>query len=178
VKEFVEKMLVDIDRRALKLLSTPARCIVLLLRMMGTSPLELESVQAMIEGYGVRCRNLNGYVRVLESYGLARCHGSKCSLTELGRDLSEAVRDFLEEMRTFAYSVIEGSFEEGDVVSHLVTGFASTVGLIESYVEEPSMLSLYLSVHAYIVLVSSLAMAYLARISPKVLEHVRSFYQL
>lgn len=171
----VEDMLMKADRQVLKILSPRARCIVLALRVVEPTGVDVADLEARIESFGFRCIKLNEVLYMLSYHGIVECTSGVCRLTDAGTELSAALSEFLANMRRLARSVVEGSVDEDDVLSSLVTAFASTLGLIESYVEEPSLMPLYLSLHVYITGLSAAVLAQLARVSATVLDTVKRF---
>ncbi|BES81431.1 hypothetical protein [Pyrodictium abyssi] len=171
----VEDMLMKADRQVLRTLSPRARCIVLALRVMEPTGVDIADLETRIESFGFRCIKLNEVLYMLSYHGIVECMGRVCRLTDAGAELSAALSEFLANIRRLAHSVIEGSVDEDDVLSSLVTAFASTLGLIESYVEEPTLMPLYLSLHMYITGLSTAVLAQLARVSATVLDTVKRF---
>ncbi len=170
----IEEVLVKADRTALRSLSQPARCILLLLRSL-SSRMRLTEVQALLEGQGYKCRSIEKIAKLLEKMGLLECNPAGCALTEAGEELRDAVHDVVENTRSFAYKVIEGGFDESDVLAELVTSTASTVGLVEAYLEEPRLFRLYYVLHLYVTGFTSIVLAELSRRDPRVYEAVLSF---
>lgn len=161
----VETLLAEADRMALRSISQPARCLVLVLRSLRTTsrPMPIESLEAMVEGLGYRCP-LPRLIAMLERYGLATCNAREgCRLTGVGHYLADAVNDVVEGARRFAYRVVEGSYTEAEAVAELLTPSASVAGVVEAYLEDRDMLPLYLAVHTYISALTAALLALLAR---------------
>jgi len=171
----VEKLLMKADRQVLRILSPRARCIILALRMIRMEGTSIEELLMQIESYGFKCSKLEDALYMLSYHDIIECDDKLCRLTDAGVELSTALRGFLENMRSLAYNVVDGVAAEDDILASLVTAFASTVGLIESYAEEPSLMPLYLSLHMYITGLSTAVLAQLARVSAQVLDTVKRF---
>ncbi len=168
----IEEVLVFADKKALRVITPFARCAILLLRFLRNKPQELDDLMASLEGYGVKCRDINRTLKYFKEHGLVECN-PRCVLTEFGIELSDSIHDILENIRSFAYKVLEGSYEENDVLTELLTPTASSVGLIEAYVEDPSLFLLYLAIHTYISALSSTILSVLARADPRLLITIR-----
>ena len=176
VEEHVESILMNADRRVLKTLSPLSRCIILVLRVLGSRELQPEDIEAHVESYGFKCRNMSLVLSFMEYYGLLRCNNT-CKLTDAGEELSSALREYLESMRSLAYSVIDGTVTENDIVANLFTSLASTLGFVDIYVEDPSLTRVYVPIHVYITGLAALVIAQLARVSAKVYDVVKRFLE-
>ncbi|ABM81019.1 hypothetical protein [Hyperthermus butylicus] len=173
----VEEILLRADRRVLRSLSQRARCMILILRILQTTgKAAREDLRAYIESYGFRCGRLDEIVDMLSFYGVVECN-EYCKLTDVGEDLAAALQEFLESLRSLAYNVVEGVASENDVVASLVTVFASTLGFIDVYVEEPSLAPIYIPIHLYVSGLSTVVLAQLARVSVQVYDVVKRFLE-
>lgn len=171
-----EEILIRADRRVLKTLSPHARCVVLVLRLLGSEEISVADLEARIESFGFKCSRLDEIIDMLSYYDMLECRETLCRLSSAGRELSGALNEFLHALRRLVYGAVRGSIDEDMVASSLVATFASTLGLIESYVEEPSMMPLYLPLHLYIAGISTVVLAQLARVSASVLDVVKRFW--
>jgi hypothetical protein len=176
VEEHVEQILLSADRKILRSLSPRARCIILLLRTLSVKPMNLNDIEAHIESYGFKCKGLKNVIEMLKFYGLIEGDGSY-KLSEAGEELSAALREYLESLRSLAYSVIEGTVTDNDIMANLITVLASTLGFIDVYVEDPSLTRIYVPLHVYISGLSALVLASLARISAKVYDVLKRFLE-
>ena len=166
----LEELLHRADKRVLRVLSPVARCLVLALRFLrGGRSLSPEGLEAEAEGYGVRCAASQALGYLVE-LGLAECGPKGCSLTDEGTALSETLNEFLENLRRFAYKVLEGSIDESDVLAEFMTASASAIGLAEAYTEAPELMPLYLVMHAYVSGVSAAVLAIAARVDARILD--------
>ncbi len=177
VEEHVEKILLEADRRVLRSLAPHARCMILLLRILTAKPMGLDDVEAHIESYGFKCARIDRVVDMMKYYGIVDCDAGKCKLTDAGEELASAMREYLESLRTLAYSVVEGTVTENDVIANLITVLASTLGFVDVYVEDPSLTRIYVPIHVYITGLSALVLAQLARVSAKVYDVVKRFLE-
>jgi len=169
-----EELLLRADRRVLRVLSPTARCIVMVLRLLGRGEMSPGEVEAAVEGYGVACRGLRQALGYLEGLGFVECGGGYCRLTREGRELSEALSEFIESARSLLYKSLEGSLSEAEVQAEAFTPMISVMGLVEGYVEEPSLMPLYLALHLYISGFSASVLAEVARVDARAYAALRS----
>jgi len=176
VEEYVERILLDADRKILRSLSPRARCIILLLRVLASEPASLNDLEAHVESYGFKCKHMKNVVEMLKFYGLVEGE-DRYKLSEAGEELSAALREYLESLRSLAYSVIEGTVTDNDVMASLITVLASTLGFVDVYVEDPALARIYVPLHVYISGLSALVLASLARVSAKVYDVLKRFLE-
>lgn len=169
----IEEVLVFADKKALRVITPFARCAILLLRFLRDKPQKPNDLMASLEGYGIKCQAIDKTLEYFKEHGVVECNLG-CVLTEFGSELSDSIYNVLDNMRSFAYKVLEGSYDENDVLAELLTPTASSIGLIEAYVEDPSLFPLYLAIHAYISALSSTILSILARVDPKLLITIRT----
>jgi hypothetical protein len=176
VEEYVERILLEADRKILRTLSPRARCIILLLRTLTPEPASLNDIVAHIESYGFTCKHIDAAIEILKFYGLVEGEDSY-RLSEAGEELSAALREYLESLRTLAYSVVEGTVTDNDIMASLITVLASTLGFVDVYVEDPALTRIYVPLHVYISGLSALVLASLARVSAKVYDVLKRFLE-
>jgi hypothetical protein len=178
LEEYVETLLMRADKRVLRSLAPTYRCAILVLRQLVHGPSRVSDLNTMIESRGFQCRSLGKVINMLIFYDFVSCSGKGdekvCSLTQVGFEMASALVEFVESLRSFTYSVLDGTATENDIVANLATSMASTIGLVESYIEEPSLAPLYIPIHMYITGLSTAIIAVLARIDARVLHVVRS----
>ena len=179
IEEYVEGILLKADKRVLSALAPLYRCVILVLRSLMQGPMSIRDIEALIEGSGIKCRSLNRAIDMLMYYDFVKCSGvgdeKKCELSSLGLEMATALYEFVESLRSFVYNVLDGTVTDSDIAANLVTGIASTVGFVESYVEEPSLVPLYVAIHMYISGLSAMLLALLSRVDARVLSVVRDF---
>ncbi len=179
VEEHVEDILIKADKRVLMALSPIYRCVILIVRHLVHGPSTLDDIEAMVESRGIRCRSLSRAIDLLTYYDFVRCVKSgstrKCELTSVGMEMAVALYEFIENLRSFVYGVLDGTVSDNDILANLVTGVASTVGFIESYIEEPTLVPIYIAIHMYISGLSASVLALLSRVDARVLNVVREF---
>jgi len=167
-----EELLLRAEKRALRVLSPAARCIIMALRFL-EHRMDVEELRARIEGYGVPCASLEAALGLLERSGYVSCGAAGCELTEYGKELGEALVGIIENLRLLAYRVLGGEFGETDVLAELVTATASAAGFIEAYVEDPAAGMLYFVLHVYVSGLSASVLAELARVNAVLLDVVK-----
>ena len=179
IEAYVEDILIRADKRVLMALSPTYRCIILVLRHLMQGASTLSDVEALVEGRGIKCKSLQKAIDILAYFDFVRCtranNDKLCELTSLGLEMASALYEFIESLRSFVYGVLDGTASDNDIVANLVTGVASTVGFIESYIEEPSLAPIYIAIHMYISGLSALVLALLSRVDARVLSIVRGF---
>ncbi len=179
IEGYVEDILIRADKRVLMALSPTYRCMILVLRHLVHGASTLSDIEALVEGRGIKCRSLQKAVDILTYFDFISCtrvnSDKRCELTGLGLEMSSALYEFVESLRSFVYGVLDGTASDNDIVANLVTSIASTIGFIESYIEEPSLAPIYVAIHMYISGLTALVLALLSRVDARVLSIVRSF---
>lgn len=179
IEEHVENILIKADKRVLMTLSPMYRCVILIMRHLVHGPSTLDDIEAMVESRGMKCKSLLRAVDLLAYYDFIRCIKTnstrKCELTSIGIEMAIALYEFIENLRSFVYGVLDGTVTDNDILANLVTGIASTIGFIESYIEEPTLAPLYVAIHMYISGLSASVLALLSRVDARVLSVVRRF---
>ena len=173
----LETLLINADRTVLRNLSPFARCTILLLRFLRTNSADYDTIVAFLEGYGVRCKNLNRVLDKLVKMGVVKRDQDGFVLTSYGMEVSYALHDIVDGIRLFAYSVLDGRFSVDDVTAEVMTPTASSIGLVEAYVEDPTMWQLYLILHMYVSGLSSAVLSLLASVNAFLLESLRKVVQ-
>ena len=175
----VEELLLRADRRVLRVLAPTPRCIILVLRVLRGrgGPVAREEIEASIEGLGFACPRLGAVLEYMEGLGLLSCSSRGCWLEEDGSAVADTLHDFLENVRGFAYKVLEGSVDESELFAEVVTATASAVGLAEAYAETPEYLPLYLTLHMYVSGISAMVLAMLARMDARLYEMLERVLQ-
>ncbi len=177
VEASVEHILVRAEKLALSMLSARARALIIVLKSLGEGEKTVEQLREACALYGFRCRGLEKALQLLSEWGLVECSGGRCRLTSEGAELSASLADFLRELREYAYSVARGSATEYDVFSHVATPLASTVGVVESYVEDPESINVSLAIHAYVSTLSAAVTSLLTRIRPELVSMIKTVYE-
>ena len=168
-----EELLLRADRRVLRVLSPTARCIVMALRMLSRGEMSPGELEAAVEGYGVPCRALRQALDYLEALGFLECSGGSCRLSREGRELAEALGEVIESARSLLYKSLEGSLSETEVQAEAFTPMISALGLVEGYLEEPSLMPLYLALHLYVSGLSASVLAEVARVDARAYAALR-----
>ena len=165
----VESILLEADRRALRVLAPAARKLVVVLRSLWSGEKSEEDILADCIMLYPACRNVKPILSFLEKLGIVerRVTSGKYALTEFGKSVAEALYDIIKDLRGIIESVVRrGSVDPIDLYVQLVTPAMSMVEIAMD-ARSGSELMLSLVLHAYISTLMASTLSTLAKWEPR-----------
>lgn len=165
----VESILLEADRRALRVLSPPARKLIVVLRSLWSGEKSEDDILAECIMLYPSCKNVKPILAFLEKLGVVerRITSGKYALTEFGKSVAEALYDIIKDLRGIIESVLRrGTVDPVELYVQLVTPAMSMVEIAMD-ARSGSELMLALVLHAYISTLTASTLATLAQKEPR-----------
>ncbi len=169
VQARVESILLEADRRALRVLAPPARKLIAVLRSLWRGEKSEEDLLADCIMLYPSCKNVKPILSFLEKLGVVerRVTSGRYALTEFGKSVAEALYDIIKDLRSVIESVVrKGTVDPVELYVQLVTPAMSMIEIAMDARSGPELM-LALVIHAYISTLMASALSTLAMKEPR-----------